>query len=422
MYNTKHSLPAQPLLRSRNWRLPALIAGLTLPLAVSALAAPATTDQALTRTMAQKSISGWSSVILKTRGQMTATQEAQITALGGDITSRLSIIQSVAVRLPARNLSRLAALPFASHLSLDGAVQKNDAFTVASSEANQASATDVYGKSYQMTGKGVTVAVLDSGITPLKDLNASPAGLLGSSSRIVASINYSTAIQGGATTIAAGSGGVGLSSGTGAINLLGGGTLISTSNNGNSYDPCGHGTHVAGIIAGNGATSSDSSCYHTFYGIAPQANLVNVRVLDQNGQTNVSTVITALQWTISDAIKYNIRVLNLSLGHPVGESYTTDPLCQAVEAAWNAGIVVVCAAGNNGSVSVTNTPGGTTRAGEPTTAPFSRPATIRSSSPSVPPKAWMATGRTTASPRIPAGDRLAWTWCSSPTSSLPATR
>ena len=113
-------------------------------------------------------------------------------------------------------------------------------------------------------------------------------------------------------------------------------------------DCCGHGTHVAGIIAGNGATSTGSQYYRTFYGIARNANLVSVRVLDQNGQGSVSTVISGLQWVVANKAKYNIRVINLSLGHPVGESYTTDPLCQAVEAAWKAGIVVVCAAGNNG--------------------------------------------------------------------------
>ena len=135
----------------------------------------------------------------------------------------------------------------------------------------------------------------------------------------------------------------------------------------NPADPCGHGTHVAGIIAGNGFRSSHPNSFRHFYGIAPQANIVSVRVLDQNGTTMVSTVVAALQWVVA----YNagiasgakgtanlspVRVINLSLGHPVGESYTTDPLCQAVEAAYNAGIMVVCAAGNNGRASTVNDP------------------------------------------------------------------
>ena len=80
-------------------------------------------------------------------------------------------------------------------------------------------------------------------------------------------------------------------------------------------------------------------------------------MLDGNGQGSVSTVVAGIQWVVSNKAKYNIRVLNLSLGHPVGESYTTDPSCQAVEAAWKAGIVVVCAAGNEGRASATNTAG-----------------------------------------------------------------
>ncbi len=124
------------------------------------------------------------------------------------------------------------------------------------------------------------------------------------------------------------------------------------------YDQCGHGTHVAGIIAGDGAASADpQKCYRHFYGIAPKAGLVDVRVLDKNGQTDVSTVIAGIQWVTAHKNAYGIRVLNLSLGHPVGESYTTDPLCQAVESAWKDGIVVVCAAGNNGRLNEVNTAG-----------------------------------------------------------------
>ena len=83
-------------------------------------------------------------------------------------------------------------------------------------------------------------------------------------------------------------------------------------------------------------------------GIADNANLINLRVLDQNGAGRDSAVIAAIQKAISLKSKYNIRVINLSLGRPVYESYKLDPLCQAVEAAWKAGIVVVVAAGNEG--------------------------------------------------------------------------
>jgi serine protease AprX len=85
-----------------------------------------------------------------------------------------------------------------------------------------------------------------------------------------------------------------------------------------------------------------------FKGIAPNANLINLRVLDQNGQGTDSGVIAAIQQAIYLQSKYKIRVINLSLGRQVYESYKLDPLCQAVEAAWKKGLVVVAAAGNYG--------------------------------------------------------------------------
>ena len=86
-------------------------------------------------------------------------------------------------------------------------------------------------------------------------------------------------------------------------------------------------------------------------GIAPDANLVNVRVLDAQGSGAVSNVIAGLNWIVQNKAKYNIRVVNVSLGHPVYENYKTDPLNKAVEAAWKAGIFVVCSAGNDGRIS-----------------------------------------------------------------------
>lgn len=105
---------------------------------------------------------------------------------------------------------------------------------------------------------------------------------------------------------------------------------------------------MSGIIAGNAKWSTCSSCTRSFRGIAPNANILDLRVLDANGESTDSTVIAAIDTAISLKAQYNIRVINLSLGRPVYESYTQDPLCQAVEAAWQAGIVVVAAAGNDG--------------------------------------------------------------------------
>jgi serine protease AprX len=113
-------------------------------------------------------------------------------------------------------------------------------------------------------------------------------------------------------------------------------------------DPYGHGTHVAVTAAGNAMASTGNSYIVTFRGIAPRASLVNLRELNANGQGTDSAVIAAIDRAIQLKNEFNIRVLNLSLGRPIQEQYTLDPLCAAVERAWNAGIVVVVAAGNNG--------------------------------------------------------------------------
>lgn len=113
-------------------------------------------------------------------------------------------------------------------------------------------------------------------------------------------------------------------------------------------DAFGHGTHIAGLIAGNGTSSTGLIYSNTFRGIAPGAQIVNLRVLDAKGSATDSSVIAAINQAVALKSQYNIRVINLSLGRGVFESYKLDPLCQAVEKAWKNGIVVVVAAGNNG--------------------------------------------------------------------------
>ena len=117
---------------------------------------------------------------------------------------------------------------------------------------------------------------------------------------------------------------------------------------GGTGDAYGHGEHVAGIIAGTGKDSTCGNCFGVIRGIAPNVSLINLRALDKNGQGTDSSVINAINRAIQLKTTYNIRVLNLSVGRPIFESYKNDPLCQAVEAAWKAGIVVVVAAGNDG--------------------------------------------------------------------------
>ncbi|MBM3818462.1 MAG: hypothetical protein FJW14_05515 [Acidimicrobiia bacterium] len=108
-------------------------------------------------------------------------------------------------------------------------------------------------------------------------------------------------------------------------------------------DGYGHGTHVAGLIAGNGYLSSGK-----YIGIAPKARLIGLKVLDSHGSGYTSDVIAAIEFAIANRTALGIDVINLSLGHPVFERPETDPLVQVVEAAAAAGIVVVTSAGNWG--------------------------------------------------------------------------
>jgi serine protease AprX len=152
-----------------------------------------------------------------------------------------------------------------------------------------------------LDGSGVTVAVVDSGITTSHpDFNTS-AG-----TRVIASTEF-------------------------GINLT-------------TEDEYGHGTHVAGIIGGTGAASGGK-----YRGVAPGVNLVNVKVSDISGMTYESNVVDGLQWVYNNKSTYNIRVVNLSINSTVAQSYQTSPLDAAVEILWFNGITVVVSAGNNGT-------------------------------------------------------------------------
>jgi serine protease AprX len=118
------------------------------------------------------------------------------------------------------------------------------------------------------------------------------------------------------------------------------------------WDLYGHGTHVAGIIGRNGNKSNGR-----YAGVAPNVNLIDLRVLDANGAGSDSEVIAAIQQAIALKNTYNIRIINRSLGRGIFSGYAQVPLCQAVESAWRAGIVVVAAAGNYGRISMNGSNG-----------------------------------------------------------------
>ncbi len=115
-----------------------------------------------------------------------------------------------------------------------------------------------------------------------------------------------------------------------------------------AYDDQGHGTHCAGIVAGDGSSSNGK-----YVGAAPEANLVGVKVLDSRGSGSFSNVIKGIQWAVENKEKYSIDVISMSLGGYVQQSYKQDPVTQAVEAAYANGITTVIAAGNEGPSSGT---------------------------------------------------------------------
>src|SRR5699024_3418075 len=110
-----------------------------------------------------------------------------------------------------------------------------------------------------------------------------------------------------------------------------------------SYDVNGHGTHCAGDAAGNGAASDGK-----YKGPAPDANVVGVKVLNKMGSGSLSTVIDGIEWCIQNEAEHAINVLSLSLGSEATQPAEDDPVVQAVDAAWDEGMVVCVAAGNSG--------------------------------------------------------------------------
>jgi len=162
---------------------------------------------------------------------------------------------------------------------------------------NVIGATQLWNTANKLQGKGVTVAVVDSGVYKTKDLDK----------RIKLNLNFNPSYHDG-------------------------------------VDRYGHGTFVAGIIGGNGSQSSGK-----YIGVAPKATILNVRVADDQGMLYESDVVDSLQWVYDNKDNYNIRVVNLSLNSSVAQSYKTSPLCAAVEILWFNNIVVVVSAGNGGS-------------------------------------------------------------------------
>jgi serine protease AprX len=224
---------------------------------------------------------------------------AAVLQAGGTVLTQYHLINGVDALIPTAAEPLLAALPGIAvtpdvSVSVQAATESpgphtpSDAFLPETGSTRLASSGD--------TGQGVTVAVLDTGIDNLPDF---------------------------------------------AGRLVGG---VDLTNGHNPYqDNYGHGTFVAGLIAGNGASSNGQ-----YSGEAPGAKLVSIKVAGTDGTTHLGTLISGLQWGVDHQSSYGIKILNISLGFKPSLSTVINPLDRAVEAVWNSGIAVVASAGNAG--------------------------------------------------------------------------
>ena len=235
-----------------------------------------------------------------------------IQKLGGTVTQDLTIINALVAELPARSIPRLAQSSDVGWVSPDAPMleTKHDddhenTATLASLYVQSIRANQLWEENPDLRGEGITVAIVDSGIQKSDDLSQGR----NSTNR---KVKDEFRIKGWSFE--------------------------------KFSDGYGHGTHVAGIIGGNGSNSDGA-----FMGVASGVNFIDVRVTDNKGEAATSDIVAGLQWIYDHKDEYNIRVVNLSMNSSIPESYHTSPLDAALEILWFNGIVVVVSAGNNGA-------------------------------------------------------------------------
>jgi len=289
----------------------ALIAGFTGP--VTAQPAAAATGEPV-------------SVIVRETQSSGDRPEKAVVALGGSVAQQLTIINGFSATVPAGGLAALRTVPGVESVTENATVRLNN--------TDPAAVQDQTGSMFRIThdvtgatamwekgfiGDGIDVAVIDSGVVPVDGLRTPGKIVQGPDLSFEAQVCDETSC---------------------------------TASPSQHLDTYGHGTHMAGIIAGRDDNASASTYMNpdTFIGMAPGARVVSVKVADATGVTDVSQVIAAIDWVVQNRNKdgMNIRVLNLSFGTDGVQDYQLDPLTFAAEAAWHSGIVVVVAAGNGG--------------------------------------------------------------------------
>ena len=279
--------------------LTALATSAALAVSGGGTAQAAARPAGLDRGLATHGTAGAPVVVSGRPGADTAVAHA-VRAAGGSRVRALPIVHGVAAVVPADHLAGLAravgVLAVTANRTLRFTGNDWDSTVSASPYAWTSQAATTWAQTGNK-GAGVGVAVLDTGVSDVGDLTG----------RVMHGPDFS-------------------------------------GENDNLTDSFGHGTVMAGIVAGSGAASGA----HPRTGTAPGVNVIAVKAAGRNGATDVSTMLTALTWVGAFKDTYNIRVLNLSWGVPSTQDPIIDPLNYAVERLWGMGVTVVAAAGNSG--------------------------------------------------------------------------
>ena len=268
-------------------------------------------------------------VIVQVRPDFFARNERLQRQRGQSTDNLISGVNGYSARLTGQQIEQILRSPLVEYVTLDAVIhptndgKRPNEINFAPVALSAIGADQVHQAKYQ--GSGVTVAVFDSGVANHPDMDGR--------SWIKVSMDFTQA------------GPAKLTDSVGTSDLAPSDT--KPDKDGGAFgDEYGHGTHVAGIIAGDGRQHKGR-----YRGVAPQAKLVVLKVVGSEGTGLTSNLLRAIDWTIHNKDEYNINVANLALGHPPVESYKQDPLCQAVERMVHAGIVTVVSAGNLGKMS-----------------------------------------------------------------------
>jgi len=257
------------------------------------------------------------SVVLRAEPGQLQAADATVASFGGRVERDIALINGVVAEVPAGSMASLAASPAVAEVTADASVHLLSSTYDPTTDLGSLYSVETMDGAHAFwnagyTGQGVDVALIDSGVTPVNGLSAPGKVLNGPD------LSFESQIP--------------------ALQHL---------------DTFGHGTHMAGIIAGrdDAVTSVSSTDTTHFLGVAPNARIVSLKVADARGQTDVSQMLAAIDWVVQHRTDngMNIRVLNLSFGTDSTQSYQLDPLAYAAEQAWKHGIVVVVSDGNNGS-------------------------------------------------------------------------